>query len=236
MSDYESDENTSVSDSESSKDDLEELLHERARPRNETFSRKLFLKNKKSFLSVVELMDGSHIKMDKPSTDPESYVNRKGYYSIQLQVVCDHNMRIMDVYVGYPGSIHDSRMFRTFPLAETLLQEKYWDHLTRAQTTYNLKRSKNRYIIEHCFGLLKQKFRQLYHIKLRSSADIVHLIRVCCVLHNLALEDELHPQDAEEGNVEFPLQQPEEVNDPANKRDDRRGRQRRDRVVQTLAY
>lgn len=46
-------------------------------------------------------------------------------------------------------------------------------------------------MIEHCFGILKQKFRQLYHLKLRSEHDIANFIRACCVLHNLALEDDL---------------------------------------------
>jgi hypothetical protein len=36
------------------------------------------------FPGVIGVIDGSHIKIDKPSDDPESYINRKGYYSIQV--------------------------------------------------------------------------------------------------------------------------------------------------------
>jgi hypothetical protein len=36
------------------------------------------------FPGVIGTIDGSHIKIDKPSDDPESYMNRKGYYSIQV--------------------------------------------------------------------------------------------------------------------------------------------------------
>lgn len=50
--------------------------------------------------------------------------------------------------------------------------------------------AKNRYVIEHCFGVLKQKFRQMYHIKLRKMEYIVHFIRAACVLHNIALADQ----------------------------------------------
>jgi hypothetical protein len=36
------------------------------------------------FPGVIGTIDGSHLKIDKPSDDPESYMNRKGYYSIQV--------------------------------------------------------------------------------------------------------------------------------------------------------
>jgi len=29
-------------------------------------------------------IDGCHIEIDKPDKDPDSYINRKGYYSIQV--------------------------------------------------------------------------------------------------------------------------------------------------------
>ncbi|KAF2887671.1 hypothetical protein ILUMI_18503 [Ignelater luminosus] len=83
--------------------------------------------------------------------------------------------------------------------------------------------------------LLKQKFRQLYHVKLRSITDTVHLIRACCVLHNLALQDEFHLQDPGEGNVELPLQL-KVIEHDGDKRDDRTGQQCRNEVVQMLPY
>lgn len=36
------------------------------------------------FPNVIGAIDGSHIKIDKPGNDPDSYLNRKGYYSIQV--------------------------------------------------------------------------------------------------------------------------------------------------------
>lgn len=55
----------------------------------------------------------------------------------QLQVVCDHNMQIRDVYVGYPGSVHDSRVFRISPLSQTL-QEKCQDLYILGDSGYPL--------------------------------------------------------------------------------------------------
>lgn len=36
------------------------------------------------FENVIGAIDGSHVRIDKPSEDPDSYLNRKGFYSIQV--------------------------------------------------------------------------------------------------------------------------------------------------------
>lgn len=150
------------------------------------------------FPMAIGAIDGCHIKIDKPENDLDSYINRKSYYSIHMQVVCDHKRKIIDFFAGYPGSVHDSRVFRNSPLCNSLqakcgsyfllgdsgyslqknLMTPFKDRgqLTRKQINYNLKLSQNRYRIEHCFGILKQKFRQLYHLKLRKIVKIVHFM------------------------------------------------------------
>ncbi|CAH1955253.1 unnamed protein product [Acanthoscelides obtectus] len=50
-------------------------------------------------------------------------------------VVCDHKRKIRDIFVGYPGSIHDSRVFRTSPLFGTL-QEKCGNHFIIGDSGY----------------------------------------------------------------------------------------------------
>jgi len=64
-------------------------------------------------------------------------------------------------------------------------------HLTRAQRTFNRKLSSCRVKIENTFGCLKQRFRQLYHLKLRNIVRIVGVIHACCVLHNMVNERDL---------------------------------------------
>lgn len=44
----------------------------------------LFFRQKNGFPGIIGVIDGTHIKIDKPEEDPESYINRKGYYSIQV--------------------------------------------------------------------------------------------------------------------------------------------------------
>lgn len=174
---------------------------------------------------------------------------------LQTQLVCDHKLRIRDICVGYPGSVHDSRVFRVSPLSQSL-QEKCGElyivgdsgypllpnlltpfrdrgQLNQAQGNYNIKLSKNRILIEHCNGLLKQKFRQLYHIKLRKMINIVHFIRACCVLHNLAIMDDFNivENNAEDPEVIPPVH---EQNIEFEERDDRQGLAVRERVVNLL--
>ncbi|CAH1991610.1 unnamed protein product [Acanthoscelides obtectus] len=47
--------------------------------------------------------------------------------NFQAQVVCDHKRKIKDIFVGHPGSVHDSRVFLTSPLFGTH-QEKCGNH------------------------------------------------------------------------------------------------------------
>nr|CAI5846764.1 unnamed protein product [Callosobruchus analis] len=64
------------------------------------------------FSNVICCIGGTDFKIDKPEHDPQSYFNRKKFYSIQMQAVCDSDQRLTDIFIGYPGSIHDARVFR----------------------------------------------------------------------------------------------------------------------------
>lgn len=64
-------------------------------------------------------------------------------------------------------------------------------HLSSTQKKFNMKLSSGRVAIEHSFGILKQRFRQLYYCKLRGAKKLCHFIRACCVLHNIAAETDL---------------------------------------------
>ena len=65
-------------------------------------------------------IDGSHIWIDKPAEDPDSYINRKQYFSINIQGTVNHQIKFLDVFIGYPGSVHDARVFKNSPLRNDL--------------------------------------------------------------------------------------------------------------------
>ncbi|XP_036150128.1 putative nuclease HARBI1 [Monomorium pharaonis] len=72
------------------------------------------------FLRTIGAIDGTHIKIEAPKENSIDYINRKGYHSIQLQVVCNYRAMITHCYVGHPGSVHDQRVFRQSEVAEYL--------------------------------------------------------------------------------------------------------------------
>lgn len=54
--------------------------------------------------------------------DPNSYINRKLYYSIHMQKTVNHNIKFIDIFIGYPGSVHDARVFRNSTIRNDLYE------------------------------------------------------------------------------------------------------------------
>lgn len=50
--------------------------------------------------------------IDPPRHGKDEYINRKGNYSLHMQGICDENSRFIDIFVGYPGSVHDARVLQ----------------------------------------------------------------------------------------------------------------------------
>lgn len=55
-------------------------------------------------------IDGSHIPITPPAMNHTDYYNRKGWYSVLVQAVVDHNYLFIDLCIGWPGSVHDARV------------------------------------------------------------------------------------------------------------------------------
>ena len=63
------------------------------------------------FPQVAGAIDGTHVPVIKPQDDPSDYYNRKGFYSIIMQAVVDYRGLFLDTYIGWPGKVHDARVF-----------------------------------------------------------------------------------------------------------------------------
>ena len=73
------------------------------------------------FPQIVGAVDGCHIEINAPPENKEDYFNRKQYYSINVQGIVNPQLHFQHIAVGFPGSIHDSRVLRLsriFNLAE----------------------------------------------------------------------------------------------------------------------
>ncbi|XP_071649301.1 uncharacterized protein [Temnothorax longispinosus] len=87
---------------------------------------------------VLGAIDGTYIPIKAPQIDPEVYINRKCFYGITLQAICDPSLKFIDCFAGYPSSVSDVRIFRNsdiyaqisgepqayFPNGEFLLGDK----------------------------------------------------------------------------------------------------------------
>ena len=63
------------------------------------------------FPQCVGAIDGCHIPVQAPALNHTDYYKRKGWYSILLQAVVDSKYRFTNICVGWPGSVHDARVF-----------------------------------------------------------------------------------------------------------------------------
>lgn len=77
------------------------------------------------FPLACSALDGCHIPIKMPSGGAESakeYHNFKNFYSIVLMGMVDAKMRFIWTSVGYPGSNHDSIIFRSTNLFTKLME------------------------------------------------------------------------------------------------------------------
>ncbi|GBG80823.1 hypothetical protein CBR_g31379 [Chara braunii] len=87
----------------------------------------------KGFPNCFSAIDCTHIYIDKLAGSPsDNYYDRKQKFSMQAQVVVDFDLRILDVHVGYLGSVddicvlHNSHLWRRpRPIGESTARHRY---------------------------------------------------------------------------------------------------------------
>ncbi|XP_048347927.1 protein ANTAGONIST OF LIKE HETEROCHROMATIN PROTEIN 1-like [Sphaerodactylus townsendi] len=76
----------------------------------------------KGFPHCIGAIDATHIPIIAPAHRATEYINSKGYYSMVLQALVDHDGRFTDVYAGRSGKVHDARIFRSSPIFRAMNQ------------------------------------------------------------------------------------------------------------------
>lgn len=82
---------------------------ERCQLANDTFSE---LPQCIGYLEVTEIPLN-----EQPTLDPTSFWSPNKQYSIKLQSVGDYSLKFRQLTVGYPGSVHDARIYNNCRLA-----------------------------------------------------------------------------------------------------------------------
>ncbi|XP_022179580.1 putative nuclease HARBI1 [Myzus persicae] len=226
------------------------------------------------FPGVVGCIDCTHVAITPPSTNlnlnenqhPEYiYVNRKGYHSINVQLICDSNLKILNVNALFPGSTHDTHVWnnsKVLPILQELHRRNYnnfyllgdsgyalrqWlltpipDPSTEAEENYNRRQMSTRSIIERCNGVLKMRFRCLLrdrtlHYKPEKASSIIN---ACVVLHNMCITNNVPMPDGP--NIEdldnLGMVEDQDILADFNRNIDLTlGRQQRNRVIRYLSH
>ena len=171
------------------------------------------------FPGIIGLIDGTHIRIEKPSTThSELYRNRKSYFSINTQVMMDSQFRINDLVCRWYGSAHDSRILENSLLYERLenvcqgswiLRDSGYSCLrflltsflcpsNQPERRYNFSHKKTRNLIERGFGIWKRRFPILKYCLRVKLENCPPIIVACAVLHNIAIslkEEEFLAED-----------------------------------------
>jgi hypothetical protein len=164
----------------------------------------------RNFPNVVGAIDGTHITVRASLDVKSSYVNRKGWTSLNVTAVCDDQLRIRALAPDTPGAMHDARVFSTShirPLVEALGEHGFHvlgDPAYAATTTmlvpmniertqrdrnFNFSHSSTRMAIECCFGKLKAQWKILAGVRPRIYPDMMTLIvGACACLHNITID------------------------------------------------
>jgi hypothetical protein len=155
--------------------------------------------------SAIGTIDCTHVRIQKPSDHGDEYINRKGFPSINVQATCDAHERFTSVVAEWPGSVHDSRIFRNSSVKNTLqgftntilladsgygiaqyLLTPYEDPRTHTEIYFNRIYAKERVTVERCFGQLKMRFPILHYRVRTKLCSVGGIILACCILHNVA--------------------------------------------------
>lgn len=161
---------------------------------------------------VVGAIDCTHIAILTPIEEEHSFMNRKGYHSLNVQLICDVELFINNVNSRFPGGNHDALIWRqslvqdflrnnfengernTWLLGDSGYPQQPW-LMTPVQGAlpnspeerYNNAHVLGRNPIERVNGVLKTRFRcSLGERVLRYSPQKTGAItNCCCILHNM---------------------------------------------------
>ncbi|KAJ8381306.1 hypothetical protein SKAU_G00020840 [Synaphobranchus kaupii] len=171
------------------------------------------LANSPVFSRCVGAIDGCHVRVKvPPGANGQDYINRKLFASIQLQAICDSKGNFLDIHVGYPGSVHDTRVLKNSPVylgacypppGHFIVGDGGYPCICqpmaiitpfrepvqgRVQERYNRHHARPRSIIERAFGMMKTRWRSTFF----KTLEVHHIfapdvIAVCAILHNVCL-------------------------------------------------
>ena len=128
--------------------------------------------------------------------------------------------KFINVVARWPGSTHDSHVFRTSNIHNQLegtnfengvllgdsgyaclpfLMTPYPEPQTQPERRFNRALKVTRSLVERTFGVLKRRFHVLHSEIRMSPYRVCTIIVACCILHNIAIENNEPLPEIEDG-------------------------------------
>ncbi|XP_036344648.1 putative nuclease HARBI1 [Rhagoletis pomonella] len=102
---------------------------------------KLAVYAQSGFPGVLGFVDGTHVRICGPRKEVQHlYLNRKGYYSLNVMIFSDYKQNIGFVDARYTGSNHDSHIWNVSTLKQRLDQNLPTNTWILGDTGYPLGR------------------------------------------------------------------------------------------------
>lgn len=170
------------------------------------------------FPGVWGVIDGTHIPVRVLSSMNKTFFNRKGKTTLNVEGIVGPDMAFIEFVCCWPGSAHDSTVFKSTDLYAQLRQDAGRGHLlgdagyalepflmtpfrrnalessqisaqvSAQRKIYNKRHCSTRNIVERVFGCWKNKFTCLKDIRVTLDTAI-HVITACAALWNFCLAE-----------------------------------------------
>jgi len=166
--------------------------------------------------ACIGAIDGVQIAIKKPTVldapNPTAYINRKGFFALNVQAVADSSGRILWCSIKTPGATHDSMAFELSALFLRFIalglapfyfvgDDAYSnaEHMLcpvpgslpagSREDAFNYYQSLTRQPVERAFGMIERRFGILWRRLEVRLANVRLILMTIFLLHNLALDD-----------------------------------------------
>ncbi|KAJ8915253.1 hypothetical protein NQ315_014760 [Exocentrus adspersus] len=165
---------------------------------------------------IIGAIDCTHLSIVSPSRNGPNprliFLNRKNFFSLNCQIICDSNLKILNLNARFPGSVHDAAIWSLSDV-RLLLKRKYQaggrDFLLLGDSAYPLRpylmtpilhalpgtpesqytdtHCRARNCVERCIGALKGRFRCLREDRVlhHAPAFAAKILYACGILQNI---------------------------------------------------
>ncbi|KZS20273.1 Nuclease HARBI1-like protein [Daphnia magna] len=162
-------------------------------------------------LSFIAVVDSTLIKNYQPLKHFAACTCRKKFCAVILQAISTKSLKFTSVSTGWPGSIHDARVFensalgrklpqilrgtgyhllgdQAYPLSDYLMKSYPRTRLTKTRRRFNRILNSDRACIERAFAIFKNKWQRLKFLYMLRLDLIPSVIITSCCLHNFVIE------------------------------------------------